>query len=208
MVYAPAILATRLVSRIEHRRLCSRYQRKFTCTYTDREASPDGRPPAKRRAIDESDLDSPLFNDQSTSDTPSNGQSHPSPLSPRRRRSSAHQRPASGHLKAPGVKLETPYKSPTARPTIELPGGAVQLPTSHLNGDQRHAVPSRATTVNSGPEEEAVIYSQSRMLQDPTGRVLYIGDSATLSFLQLLRMMVETVAGSSPFTNGTYIRLL
>lgn len=39
------------------------------------------------------------------------------------------------------------------------------------------------------------------MLQDPTGRVLYIGDSATLSFLQLLRMMVETVAGSSLFTN-------
>jgi len=62
-------------------------------------------------------------------------------------------------------------------------------------------VPSRGTTVNSGPDEEAVIYSQSRMLQDPTGRVLYIGDSATLSFLQLLRMMVETVSGSSPFTN-------
>ncbi|KAF1919094.1 fungal-specific transcription factor domain-containing protein [Ampelomyces quisqualis] len=39
------------------------------------------------------------------------------------------------------------------------------------------------------------------MLQDPTGRVLYIGDSATLSFLQLIRMMVETVSGSSPFTN-------
>lgn len=38
------------------------------------------------------------------------------------------------------------------------------------------------------------------MLQDPTGRVLYIGDAATLSFLQLLRMMVETVAGPSPFT--------
>ncbi|KAF2001771.1 hypothetical protein P154DRAFT_432462 [Amniculicola lignicola CBS 123094] len=39
------------------------------------------------------------------------------------------------------------------------------------------------------------------MLQDPTGRLLYVGDSATLSFLQLLRMMVENVAGSSPFTN-------
>jgi hypothetical protein len=38
------------------------------------------------------------------------------------------------------------------------------------------------------------------MLQDPTGRVIYIGDAATLSFLQLLRMMVETVAGPSPFT--------
>ncbi|KAF7453042.1 Fungal-trans domain containing protein [Pyrenophora tritici-repentis] len=38
------------------------------------------------------------------------------------------------------------------------------------------------------------------MLQDPTGRVLYIGDSATLSFLQLVRMVVESVAGPSPFT--------
>ncbi|KAF2738844.1 hypothetical protein EJ04DRAFT_428441 [Polyplosphaeria fusca] len=39
------------------------------------------------------------------------------------------------------------------------------------------------------------------MLQDPTGRLLYVGDAATLSFLQLLRMMVENVAGSSTFTN-------
>jgi hypothetical protein len=178
-------------------------QRKFTCIYTDRDpASPDGRPPAKRRAIDEDELDSPSINGHSTSDTPSNGQNHASPLSPRRRRSSAAQHQSANHLNPVGVKLETPFKSPVARPTIELSGGAVQLPNNHVNGDQRHVVPSRATTVNSGPEEEAVIYSQSRMLQDPTGRVLYIGDSATLSFLQLLRMMVETVAGSSPFTNG------
>ncbi|PVI02916.1 hypothetical protein DM02DRAFT_521760 [Periconia macrospinosa] len=39
------------------------------------------------------------------------------------------------------------------------------------------------------------------MLQDPTGRLLYVGDSATLSFLQLLRMMVESASGPSPFTN-------
>ncbi|KAF2092151.1 hypothetical protein K490DRAFT_18591, partial [Saccharata proteae CBS 121410] len=38
------------------------------------------------------------------------------------------------------------------------------------------------------------------MLQDPTGRLLYVGDSASLSFLQLLRMMVENVAGPSAFT--------
>lgn len=31
--------------------------------------------------------------------------------------------------------------------------------------------------------------------------VVYVGDSATLSFLQLLRMMVENAAGQSPFTN-------
>lgn len=29
---------------------------------------------------------------------------------------------------------------------------------------------------------------------------VYLGDSATMSFLQLIRMNVETVAGSSPFT--------
>lgn len=55
------------------------------------------------------------------------------------------------------------------------------------------------------------------MLQDPTGRlrmlptfsicirflpmIVYVGDSATLSFLQLLRMMVENAVGPSPFTN-------
>lgn len=75
------------------------------------------------------------------------------------------------------------------------------LPTtqSHTQEDTQQTA-SRGTTVHSA-DEEAVIYSQSRMLQDPTGRVVYIGDSATLSFLQLLRMMVETVSGSSPFTS-------
>lgn len=172
-------------------------QRKFTCIYTDRDpASPDGRPPAKRRAIEDGESDSPQHNDHSTSNTPSNGQAHLSPLSPRRRRSSTHQRPPVGRT---GLsKQEIPFKSSVPRPSIELPGSAIHLPTSHGNGDH-HGAPSRATTANT--DEEAVVYSQSRMLQDPTGRVLYIGDSATLSFLQLLRMMVETVAGSSLFTN-------
>ena len=98
------------------------------------------------------------------------------------------------------MEQETPLKSPGARPSVEAVNAFQQLPTSHANGEHLPAR-SRGTTVGSGPDEEAIIYSQSRMLQDPTGRVLYIGDSATLSFLQLLRMMVETVAGGSPFTN-------
>ena len=40
----------------------------------------------------------------------------------------------------------------------------------------------------------------SRMLDDGTGRLIYIGDSATISFLQLIRLMVETTAGPCPFT--------
>lgn len=57
---------------------------------------------------------------------------------------------------------------------------------------------SRGTT-HSG-DEEAVVYSQTRMLQDPTGRLLYIGDAGSLSYLQLIRMVVENVSGPSPFT--------
>lgn len=75
-------------------------------------------------------------------------------------------------------------------------------------------------------DEEAVVYNYTRMLQDPSGRLckcfirrpdrvlntrcksicgsnsrpVYIGDSATLSFLQLIRMIVDNVAGPSPFT--------
>lgn len=55
-------------------------------------------------------------------------------------------------------------------------------------------------TITSGPDEEAMLYPQPRMLQDSTGRLLYLGDSATLSYLQLIRMIVESVAGPSPFT--------
>ncbi len=40
----------------------------------------------------------------------------------------------------------------------------------------------------------------TRMLEDSTGRLIYIGDASTLSFLQLLRMIVETTEGPSPFT--------
>lgn len=59
---------------------------------------------------------------------------------------------------------------------------------------------SRDSTI-SDVGEEAVVYTQARMLQDPTGRLLYVGDAGTLSFLQLLRMMVENVIGPSTFTN-------
>ncbi|KAH6976735.1 fungal-specific transcription factor domain-containing protein [Ilyonectria destructans] len=52
----------------------------------------------------------------------------------------------------------------------------------------------------SGQDEETRVYGQARMLQDPTGRLLYVGDSATLSYLQFLRMIVKSVDGPSQFT--------
>ncbi|KAG4436349.1 hypothetical protein IFR05_008170 [Cadophora sp. M221] len=59
---------------------------------------------------------------------------------------------------------------------------------------------STASNLTNGQDEEAVVYTNTRMLQDPSGRLLYIGDSAVLSFLQLIRMIVENVSGQSPFT--------
>ena len=52
----------------------------------------------------------------------------------------------------------------------------------------------------SGGDEEADNHTMTRMLDDGTGRLIYVGDAASLSFLQLLRMIVETTAGPSPFT--------
>ncbi|KUJ21163.1 uncharacterized protein LY89DRAFT_428223 [Mollisia scopiformis] len=56
-------------------------------------------------------------------------------------------------------------------------------------------------STSDGHEEEAERFSHTRMLLDPKGRLLYIGDSASLSFLQLIRLVVDSVVGSSPFTN-------
>lgn len=69
--------------------------------------------------------------------------------------------------------------------TSQAPG--IKLPTA--NSSSRY-----------DDEEEVDNVTLSRMLDDGTGRLIYIGDSATISFLQLIRMMVETTAGPCPFT--------
>ncbi|KAK6452172.1 hypothetical protein FP744_10008423 [Trichoderma asperellum] len=59
---------------------------------------------------------------------------------------------------------------------------------------------SRQST-GSETDEEAEVIGQIRMLQDPLKRLLYIGDSSTLSYLQLIRMIVYNTTGPSPFTD-------
>ncbi|KNG48516.1 fungal specific transcription factor domain-containing protein [Stemphylium lycopersici] len=131
--------------------------------------------------------------------TPNHGQNQPSPLTVHRRTSSTVQQPNTS-ARALIVKQETPYRPPVPRPSVEHAGNSVsQLPANQSSENGRPAT-SLATTPHDGSDDVAEFPSQSRMLQDPTGRVLYIGDAATLSFLQLLRMMVETVAGPSAFT--------
>ncbi|KAM7189274.1 activator of stress genes 1 [Rhypophila sp. PSN 637] len=51
------------------------------------------------------------------------------------------------------------------------------------------------TQASRSQAEEATIYTETRMLQDQTGRLLYMGDASTLSILQLIRIIVESTAG-------------
>lgn len=61
-------------------------------------------------------------------------------------------------------------------------------------------VETKQASTASGGDEEADNHTMTRMLEDGTGRLIYVGDASTLSFLQLLRMIVETTVGPSPFT--------
>ena len=47
---------------------------------------------------------------------------------------------------------------------------------------------------------EADNQTMSRMVQDPTGRRIYVGDAATITFLQIIRQIVERTVGECPLT--------
>ncbi|CAI6333834.1 unnamed protein product [Periconia digitata] len=167
-------------------------KRKFSCVYLDRDAaSPsESSRPSKKRILD-GDLDSPSVKDtsNSVSNTPSNGHQTTSPLD--------YLHDASPISRRAGQSTQESKSNPLTVNSEDGVPKAADIRTL----DDLQPLASRDSTVASGQEEEAVVYTQSRMLQDPTGRLLYVGDSATLSFLQLLRMMVESAAGTSPFTN-------
>lgn len=98
----------------------------------------------------------------------------------------------------PGADTTEPSRLlglPTPIPGPPAPG----QPEADGDAEPEQEVQSRQSTV-SGADEVAEVYTETRMLQDPTGRLLYLGDSATLSYLQFIRMIVESVDGPSQFT--------
>ncbi|KAJ9637218.1 hypothetical protein H2199_007504 [Coniosporium tulheliwenetii] len=188
-------------------------KRHFTCIYNDRDAtSPPTGPPLKKREIDDGthahSSGSQDQSDGSTSDTPTNGQAAISPALGQRTVSSFPRARLSftgsegaGYAARNALKREKLLKS-AAEPNDAIEAAARSLQQFAAGTEERpNVAPVPQTNPSSGPEEEAEVYSQTRMLQDPTGRLLYVGDSASLSFLQLLRMMVESVSGPSNFTN-------
>lgn len=57
------------------------------------------------------------------------------------------------------------------RPSPEVAVSSLQQAAEIRTMDDLQPLASRDSTVTSGQEEEAVVYTQSRMLQDPTGRL-------------------------------------
>ncbi|KAL1897713.1 hypothetical protein Sste5346_004021 [Sporothrix stenoceras] len=97
-----------------------------------------------------------------------------------------------GRKKEVAIELETSFLQNHGQPVSAQDSG--RPPTD--GGLEEH---TRASST-SGHEEEAILLQTTRMLQDQKGRLLYIGDSATLSFLHLFRLMVESISGQSSFT--------
>ena len=170
-------------------------QRKFTCIYAERDdpSSSDGRP-SKKRTVDEDDQESPSVNEQSTSNTPTNGHTTNSPLSHHARGSPlAHYRSGYAAQERSSNPLSVKHEEnslhpPDERPTVEAAAKSLQQFATGQAVDEPPRLMSRGTTVQSGQDEEAVVYTQSRMLQDPTGRLrrfnLYL-----LSIFRLLYML-------------------
>ncbi|PBP24323.1 hypothetical protein BUE80_DR004639, partial [Diplocarpon rosae] len=159
---------------------CTR--RSLPCAYASELESQDGQPSPKRSKMG-SDVDASNGTSEGSSfAAPSVGLPPPAPVN--------DQIGNSYQVNGSSTRMSSANKLPNC-----LPEGA----DSHGDSKEadRHA---RGQRGSSGPDEEAVVYTNARMLQDPSGRLLYIGDSASLSFLQVIRMIVENVSGPSRFT--------
>ncbi|KAL1843814.1 hypothetical protein VTJ49DRAFT_7524 [Mycothermus thermophilus] len=93
------------------------------------------------------------------------------------------------------MSMPPPPAVQTPLPSLPVPGYDPPPPLRDFT-----KLPNRHNA--KGLSEETNIYTETRMLQDQTGRLLYIGDASTLSILQLIRIIVENTAGreiASPF---------
>ncbi|KAK4225560.1 fungal-specific transcription factor domain-containing protein [Podospora fimiseda] len=160
-------------------------KRKLTCTYSPNSASDYGPgesagSPTKRRHID--------MSPPSISATLEASEGSP-PQGPSWEDVRTGQAPV----------LSSSMSSPTA--SIPPPPSRGHTKKLSIHGKKP---PSRSNTENTNNNlaEETNIYTETRMLQDQTRRLLYIGDASTLSILQLIRIIVESTAGpemGSPF---------
>ncbi|KAK0381486.1 fungal specific transcription factor domain-containing protein [Colletotrichum limetticola] len=155
-------------------------KRSLQCTYTTSNGSEQTAPdqlasPSKRRNIEELPTVKPTAPDGSlTSESPA---AATTPWDSRPNQPVNDAKPAAGSDIKPSIEQDHEM----------------------LGVDREFDIRSRHSTA-SGPDEETSLMQSTRMLQDPTGRLLYVGDSASLAYLQLIRMIVEASVGPSDFT--------
>ena len=115
--------------------------------------------------------------DGSTADTPFNGHTshsphlHHAPVSPsQQNRGSFTASDVNVHPEAMGLKHEDPRKPVDEGNTMEAAARSLQQFAAGPLIEEQPMLTSRGTS-QSGQDEEAVVYTQTRMLQDPTGRL-------------------------------------
>ncbi|KAK4243766.1 fungal-specific transcription factor domain-containing protein [Corynascus novoguineensis] len=161
-------------------------RRKLTCCYTPNNASDhvadSAASPTKRRHLGTSPPSISSVLEASGETSPRSGDA----MQPWNQTQKNEHQPGSSSIS--GMTSQTPLSMPAP----------VHVRQGSIHDFKR--LPSRNNV--KGLSEETNIYTETRMLQDQTGRLLYIGDASTLSILQLIRIVVENTAGSdvgSPF---------
>ncbi|WEW58226.1 hypothetical protein PRK78_003694 [Emydomyces testavorans] len=109
-----------------------------------------------------------------------------------------------------GTLAASPLSSSQKRSGPSLSNAPTITPRPSLTESQ--AAPTRPetnsglfyNTTHSEPNEEEPLSEASRMLKDGRGRLLYLGDSASLSYLDTIRRLVEKTIGVSRFTSDPH----
>ncbi|KAI1979187.1 hypothetical protein LOZ55_002243 [Ophidiomyces ophidiicola] len=107
---------------------------------------------------------------------------------------------ASASIILPTAQPRPTHRFPPYFPAISprpLVGGMPAAPT-----ESRSSMLYSTTSVEQNEEES--LDEASRMLQDGRGRLLYLGDSASLSYLDTIRRLVERTVGVSRFTSDPH----
>ncbi|KAL2181787.1 fungal-specific transcription factor domain-containing protein [Thermothelomyces heterothallicus CBS 202.75] len=162
-------------------------RRKLSCHYTpnntSEHAADSAASPTKRRHLDNSPPSIPSVLKAPEELSPHSGDAMQAWRQPRK----SEQQP--GDASMSGMM--------TSQPPLSMPA------QDHTRqGFLRNPKKTSSRNNAKGLPEETSIYTETRMLQDQTGRLLYIGDASTLSILQLTRIIIENTAGSdigSPF---------
>ncbi|KAL1989310.1 hypothetical protein VTN96DRAFT_72 [Rasamsonia emersonii] len=95
---------------------------------------------------------------------------------------------------APSLDISVPASTHLSPPSQNPP----QDPFPAMNAVNGQSPPVEQS--GGSETDEAEMQGASRMLNDGKGRMLYIGDSAPLSYLQTVRQLVSSVVGTSAFT--------